>query len=193
MTNFLISWRNDSDGHGTPGHKVSIEARYMEIADDAQTYNLKAHTLREKWMNDLRNAGSAVLVYVHGFDNDAAKVLVRHNAIKRHLPTGGSLVSFDWPAGNPGTPKETYFADKDNATKTAPHLMSSCLQHLVDRFTSSSVSLFAHSMGAYVTETAFQAPNAIKINHVFMAGSGRRSNALPGWFGSPHQLPGQVQ
>jgi pimeloyl-ACP methyl ester carboxylesterase len=169
MTDFLISWRNDQ-GQGVPGHRVSLEPRYMEIADHAKTYDLREHKLREAWMNDLVKAGSAVLVFVHGFDNDAGKVLIRHNAIKGHLPQGVSLVSFDWAAGSPGlTPKDKYFADKENATKTAPHLLSSCLQHLVDRFTPSNVHLFAHSMGAYLTETAFQVPKVIRLNHLMMA------------------------
>ena len=171
MTNYLISWRKDS-GQGVPGYDVSTTPAYMEIADGDTTYDLTKQKNVDVWLADLKKAGSMVLVFVHGFHNNAADVLVRHNAIKRNLPPGCSLVSFDWASGNPGfPPKKAYFADKDNATKTAPYLMSSCLQQLTDpsQFGSQRVHLFAHSMGAYLTETAFQAPKAIKINHVLMA------------------------
>ena len=167
--NFLISLRNDSDGHGTLGTEPG-PAAYIEIPEKEKLYNLNLKINPTLWRDSLRISGASVLVFVHGFADDATKVLERHKSIKLHLPSGVSLVSFDWPAGNPGSPKERYEKDKAYATQTAPNLMSDCLQHLLPVFKyGQNVHLFAHSMGAYVTEQAFQAPKGIKINHVLMA------------------------
>lgn len=168
MTNFLISLRN-FDSQGNPGTDVGSTS-YIEIADTAKNYNLSSVIPdSKKWLSDI--SGTSVLVFVHGFGNPAEKVVARHNSVKRHVPPGVALVSFDWPSGNSGiTAKEAYEKDKNNATKSASSLMSDCLQVLLlNRFTSGNVHLFAHSMGAYVTEQAFQAPKPIKINHVLMA------------------------
>lgn len=162
--NYLISLRNDSDGKGTPGTSVGPTA-YIEIPETATTYNLNSKIDPKSWMS--RIFDPSVLVFVHGYGNDATKVVARHNAIKPHVPAGFSLVTFDWPSGNPGVMQ--YRDDKQNAKQTAPNLMSDCLQLLLTRFSPSNVHLFGHSMGAYVTENAFQAPKAIKINHVLMA------------------------
>jgi len=49
-------------------------------------------------------------------------------------------------------------------------LIRDCLKVLLDnKFTSNNIHLFAHSMGGFVTEAAFQDPKSIKINHVVMA------------------------
>jgi pimeloyl-ACP methyl ester carboxylesterase len=167
MTNFLISLRKFSV-EGKPTYDVG-PTTYIEIADGAADYNTSSVIPdKNKWLSDL--SGKSVLVFVHGFDNDSAKVIIRHKLIKRYLPPGYALVSFDWPAQNPGiTPRQVYERDKNNAKTTAPRLMSDCLQVLVPKFTSGNVHLFGHSMGAYLTEQAFQAAQAIKINHVLLA------------------------
>ena len=161
--NYLISLRNDAGG-GAPGTSVGPTA-YIEIPETATTYKLTSKIDPKVWLGDL--SGTSVLVFVHGYGNDASKVVARHKAIKPHVPSGFSLVTFDWPSGNPGVMQ--YRDDKLNAKQTAPNLMSDCLQLLLTKFKSENVHLFAHSMGAYVTENAFQAPKAIKINHVLMA------------------------
>jgi pimeloyl-ACP methyl ester carboxylesterase len=164
--NFLISLRNDSGG-GTPGLKVG-DAAYIEMRADDQTYNLNSKLDLQKWLGDI--TGTSVLVFVHGFGNDAEKVVARHKAVKPHLPPGVSLVSFDWPSGNPGL--TSYKDDKANAKQSAPQLMRDCIQVLLTKFASAHINLFAHSMGAYVTENAFfhvPNPDAPKINHVMFA------------------------
>ena len=42
------------------------------------------------WLDRLHLAGSRVLVFVHGFADDAEKVIQRHLAIKRQLLSGMS-------------------------------------------------------------------------------------------------------
>ncbi|GEP53483.1 alpha/beta hydrolase [Reyranella soli] len=167
MTNYLISLRSSAPD-GTPGTDMG-STTYIEIPDTKATYNLITDkTDRDRWLGDI--SGTAVLVFIHGFGNDATKAVSRHNTIKQHVPSGISLVSFDWPSGNSGF--MTYKEDKTNAKLSAPHLIPDCLKFFVNKFGSANVHLFAHSMGAYVTETAFQnAAGATKINHVLMAAS----------------------
>jgi hypothetical protein len=90
------------------------------------------------------------------------------------VPDGFALVSFDWPSGNGfHDGKGPYANDQENAAKSARMLIKSCLAPLVEKFTSKNVHLFAHSMGALVTETAFTPINNPgsywKINHVLLA------------------------
>jgi hypothetical protein len=171
--NFLISLRNDWDGHGNPGTKLAQSSTYIEIPETATTYNLQKNKIDspDQWLGEIAGTSAitdtSVLVFVHGYDNDATKVVARHNAIKPNLPPGFTLVSFDWPAGNPHP--TTYDVDKGNALASAPNLISDCLQVLLRMFRSSKLHLLAHSMGAYVTETAFKTPKATQINHVMMA------------------------
>lgn len=164
MTNFLISLRNKL-ADGMPGTKAG-KTTLIAIPDRETNYNLLVPMTRPKWLALLASQGTSVLVFVHGFGDDSKKVLERHKSIKPHLPTGMSLVSFDWPAGNLDKP---YITDKDIARTIAPRLMTDCLGPLANFFGSTNVHLFAHSMGAYVTENAFQGASNIKINHVLMA------------------------
>jgi pimeloyl-ACP methyl ester carboxylesterase len=170
--NFLISLRNDADGQGNPGTGVGDTA-YIEIDPNDTSYNLKLAIKPETWLNDI--PGTSVLVFVHGYDNDAIKVIQRHVAIKPNLPPGVSLISFDWPSGNkakPLQPESGYNDDKANAKQCAPRLIRDCFQFLLTRFDAANINLLAHSMGAYVTENAFFEPpndSALKINHVSMA------------------------
>jgi pimeloyl-ACP methyl ester carboxylesterase len=170
--NFLISLRNDSGG-GNPGTSVG-DTTYIEVEPGVTGYNLiKSKVEADQWINDIR--GTDVLVFVHGFGNDADKVVERHDSVKANLPSGVTLVSFDWPSGNPADPfhlEKAYDDDKANAKQCAPRLIRDCFPLLLTRFGSAKINLFAHSMGAYVTENAFfQVPNdnALKINHVLMA------------------------
>jgi pimeloyl-ACP methyl ester carboxylesterase len=171
MTNFLISVRNDSDGNGKPGTKLSHVATYIQMLDDATDYDLRTTMLPADWMKAIYGttpANKTVLVFVHGFGDNSQKVIQRHKSIKANLPPGVSLVSFDWPAGNIIEPYKT---DRENALASAPRLLWDCLSTLLNGgFASNNVHLLAHSMGAYVTENAFQLPSDnIKVNHVVMA------------------------
>jgi len=165
--NFLISLR-DYNVLGKPGTKMGETTTYFDISDSQKVYLLEERIAQKVWLDRVRIAGASVLVFVHGFADDAEKVVERHRSIRPHVPSGVSLVSFDWPAGNRDKPYET---DKANAALSAPKLMSECLNVLLTSklFEGKNIHLFAHSMGAYVTETAFQPQQSIKINHVLMA------------------------
>ncbi len=165
--NFLISMRND-EGFGLPGPKIGPTA-FIEILEKEKNYDLRLKINRELWLNNLYFSGKKVLVFVHGFADGSEKVIDRHKSIKLHLPPDMSLVSFDWPAGNPGSPKESYEKDKANAKETAPRLMKDCFELLRTAVPTENLHLFAHSMGAYVTETAFQGLSTVRLNHVLMA------------------------
>jgi esterase/lipase superfamily enzyme len=166
---FLISLRDfDVTGTGEPRTGMGEKTTYFEMSADQPLYYWQHQTPQEEWLARLRAVGKSVLVFVHGFADDAGKVVERHRSIKPHLPSGFSLVSFDWPAGNQDRPYET---DKRNAWLSAPKLMDDCLNILLAKklFTAENIHLFAHSMGAYVTETAFQLQKSTKISHVLMA------------------------
>ncbi|CAN5680442.1 alpha/beta hydrolase [soil metagenome] len=161
--NFFISLRNDA-GQGQPGIEVG-PAAYIQFGADDPSYNLNARIDPQKWLDAI--PGTNILVFVHGFGNLAGDVVSRHKSIKGNLPGGVTLVSFDWPSGD-----KTFMAyqhDKNNAKLTAANLMTDCLQLLLKKFKPANIHLFAHSMGAYVTENAFQSSQPLKINHVLMA------------------------
>ena len=166
MGDFLISWR-DFDTEGNAGTMMGSRPTYYDLAALKKVYTLGDAILnRELWLDALRPSGPNVVVFVHGFADTAEKVVERHRSIRQHLPSSHvALVSFDWPAGN------LYGQDKQNAAASAPKLMSDCLNFLLTAkwLQPTSLHLFAHSMGAYVTETAFQDPQGIKIGHVVMA------------------------
>jgi pimeloyl-ACP methyl ester carboxylesterase len=165
MTIFLISLRDSGIG-GVPGTKPG-KTHLIAIPDPETNYNLLGPGFAwPEWLALLASQGPSVVVFVHGFGDTSDKVVARHKSIKAHLPPGVTLVSFDWPAGNLIDPYKT---DKGIAQTIAPRLMTDCLGRLINVFDPANVHLFAHSMGAYVTETAFQAASTIKINHVLMA------------------------
>jgi esterase/lipase superfamily enzyme len=157
-----------------PGTSISKNgAVYISstTTTDPHTYNLiKINVTQVDWLNDISKKYNQVMVFVHGFGNTAEKVVARHESVKPHVPDGFALVSFDWPSGNGGF--MAYADDQENAANSARVLISACLAPLVEKFTSKNVHLFAHSMGALVTETAFAPmnnPGNWKINHVLLA------------------------
>ena len=171
---FLISLRDYNAG-GQPGPSIG-QTTYIEIDDLEATYKQNNQVKLDQWLNDLSSTGATnVLVFIHGFANDAMDIVTRHRLIKSHLPPGVCLVSFDWPSGNPGlTPEEKYTKDKANAAAIVLRLFRDCLSDkvLFSKFAQSNVHLFAHSLGAYVTEQAFLSTStndAFKVGHVLMA------------------------
>ncbi|MEE6138419.1 alpha/beta fold hydrolase [Mycobacterium sp. 050128] len=171
--NYLISLRNDVGG-GKPGTDIG-DTKYIDLAPDKSAYNLKNDAIHpDQWLHRLRATNENVLVFVHGFDVDADTALERHKSIKDYLPSDVSLVSFDWPAANSKViPKEKYMTDRAKATQIAspsrPRLLDECLQLLLYHFDAKNIHLFAHSMGAYVTQATFQAASAVRIGRVLMA------------------------
>lgn len=167
MSNFFISCRNDMDGFGLPGFELSKVTTYLQVPDGAQNYDLRTTMLPADWMKAVYGpspANKTALVFVHGFGDDSKKAIQRHNSIKANLPTDVALISFDWPAGN------AYETDRDHALASAPRLLFDCLSTLLNGGAAAgNTHLFAHSLGAYMTESAFQLPSDIKINHVMMA------------------------
>jgi len=172
MTYFLISSRA-YDEQGRPGPGIG-PTTYIEISDFDFTYTLNNKVNLAQWLNDISSTGdTSVLVFIHGFANNAADIVVRHRLIKSQLPPGVCLVSFDWPSGSPGlTPEKKYENDKANAAAIAQRLVGDCLSDnvLFKKFAQANIHLFAHSMGAYVTEQAFQNSNEVfKVGRVLLA------------------------
>jgi pimeloyl-ACP methyl ester carboxylesterase len=166
--NFVISLRNDT-GRGVPGTSFGMAASYIEIPDGSTNYNLQEQKDKAQWLADIP-ANSPVLVFVHGFGNDSYKVMARHNTLKPHVPPGMTLVSFDWPSGNTGPDLMPYKYDRQYAASSASYFLRDCLEALRSKCPPGSIHLFAHSMGAYVIERAFQSSNEVfAIGHVLLA------------------------
>lgn len=92
---FLISLRDfDVTGTGEPRTGMGEKTTYFEMSADQPLYYWQHQTPQEEWLARLRAVGKSVLVFVHGFADDAGKVVERHRTIKPHLPSGFSLVSF---------------------------------------------------------------------------------------------------
>jgi pimeloyl-ACP methyl ester carboxylesterase len=141
------------------------------VPESRPNYDLRTGKSVAEWLQAVQGTAENVLVFVHGFADGSMKVLGRHNAIKRHLPPDFTLVSFDWPAGNYKVdPFDGYLQDKDYAKQSGPRLIDDCLQVLLRGSDASRVHLFAHSMGAFVTETAFRVipGGGTKIGNVFL-------------------------
>jgi pimeloyl-ACP methyl ester carboxylesterase len=163
--NFLISLRNDTGG-GVPGTSFGTETAYIEVPDGSTNYNLQARKDQGQWRDDIPD--SSVLVFIHGFGNDSYNVMARHNTIKPHVPPGMTLVSFDWPSGNPGV--SAYKYDRQYAASSAPYFIRDCLRVLLGKFQPADINLFTHSMGAYVAEQAFLTPGEVfTVGHVLLA------------------------
>ena len=164
--NFLISLRNDT-GCGCPGTSFGPAAAYMQIPESNTTYDLQKQIQKTDWLAHISD--TTVLVFVHGFGNDVSKVVARHNSIKGHVPPGITLVSFDWPSGNSGF--WAYRDDKQNAAMSVSNFNDDCLQVLLGsgKFKPANIHVFAHSMGAYVTEAALQTPKVYTLGHVLLA------------------------
>ena len=162
--NFLITLRNDT-GCGCPGIGFGTTG-YIEIPETNTNYDVQATMDPQQWLDDISD--TSVLVFVHGFGNDSCKIIDRHNTIKPYVPSGVTLVSFDWPSGNPGL--SAYQNDKHNAASSASYFIRDCLKVLLRKFKPGNIHLFGHSMGAYVIEQAFQTPSEVfTVGHVLLA------------------------
>jgi hypothetical protein len=107
--NLLVSLRNDSDGTGTPGHEFNPTGKAVYISTGDASYNLKKDSkTEEQWLFDVQTklqlglpTMKQVLVFAHGFGNQAKDVVAPNNSIKKHVTEDFVFVSFDWPSGNP--------------------------------------------------------------------------------------------
>lgn len=99
-----------------------------------------------------------ILVYVHGYNNDAPEVIRRHRRLQTDLKAlgwKGALVSFDWPSDNKTV---GYLEDRHDAKQSAMQLVTDLIALLAAKQTPDcaiNTHIIAHSMGAYVVREAF--------------------------------------
>ena len=99
-----------------------------------------------------------VLVFVHGYNNDARTIIGRHrqlNADLREEGWKGIVVSFDWPCDDDTL---NYLEDRWDGAAVAQMLVSECVRRIAVRQTTgciTNIHLLGHSTGAYVIMEAF--------------------------------------
>jgi esterase/lipase superfamily enzyme len=135
--------------------------RYLAVpsgtADPRPTHQVTRRAFFDRIVGEVGLKGD-VLIYIHGFNNDATAMLTRHRLIRAGLEAEGyrgAVVSFDWPAGNSAL---NYLEDRTDAKLTALRLVTDGIapfSRLVRQDCQVSVHILAHSMGAYVLREAF--------------------------------------
>jgi pimeloyl-ACP methyl ester carboxylesterase len=131
----------------TPGHAIGLRAWFDKVIEIAKTN-----------VNSRGMPVGDVLIYVHGFNNDPATVLVRHRAIRKGLEQqgyAGAVVSFDWPSASSAL---NYLEDRSDAKLTALRLVDAGIapfSRYVQQDCDISVHILAHSMGGFVVREAF--------------------------------------
>lgn len=104
------------------------------------------------------NPRGDILVFIHGFNNDAEAVMWRHRRLARDLAAvgyEGTVVSFDWPSNDVGI---NYLEDRSDARKTSIRLVDDGIRLFAatqKKGCDMNVHLLAHSTGAYVIREAF--------------------------------------
>jgi esterase/lipase superfamily enzyme len=135
------------DNAPVPGHAIAMRAWFDKVIHEGKT-GTNSHG---KPIGD-------VLIYIHGFNNDPATVLLRHRAIRSGLEAQGykgAVVSFDWPSASNTL---NYLEDRSDAKITALRLVDNGIApfaRYVQQDCDLSVHVLAHSMGAFVVREAF--------------------------------------
>ncbi len=99
-----------------------------------------------------------VLIFVHGYNNDQAGIMSRHDRLQTNLAAEkwrGVVVSFDWPSENNTL---NYLEDRSDAAETARELVDRGITLLArgqDNGCETNVHLLGHSTGAYVIMESF--------------------------------------
>ena len=173
-SNYLISLRNDA-GKGSPGKDVSSTS-YIKINASSSDYNLIKNNVDSSTFAEEIKAianGGPIIIFIHGYHNDSAKIVTLHKDVKAGLVTNFktdsfALISFDWP-----TNVEViggYKHDWTNAQTSGPRLINDCINFLISSgIPSNKIHVLTHSMGGRVAEVAFESTPPLKpIGHVML-------------------------
>ncbi len=99
-----------------------------------------------------------ILVFIHGYANDAEIILQRTRQLSKDLKTEGwrgQVVAFDWPSDNKVL---NYWEDRADAAAVAGSLVEKCVKLIAEgqaRDCITNIHLLGHSTGAYVIMEAF--------------------------------------
>jgi esterase/lipase superfamily enzyme len=130
-----------------PKHEISVKQWIVEVRDVADG---KA--------DEVVSDGGDVLIFVHGYNNDAAVIRNRQLKLAKDLATegwSGVVASFDWPSDNSTL---NYLEDRSDAATVATELVDKGIRPLSvsqEDGCKTNVHLLGHSTGAYVIMEAF--------------------------------------
>jgi pimeloyl-ACP methyl ester carboxylesterase len=130
-----------------PAHEITPKAWIEEVRDIADG----------KGDGLVAEAGD-VLIFVHGYNNDAKVIRDRQLQLTKDLAAEqwhGVVVSFDWPSADSTL---NYLEDRRDAAKVARELVTGGIRPLAASQLSgckTNVHLIGHSTGAYVIMEAF--------------------------------------
>lgn len=130
-----------------PGHEIPVKQWILEVRDLAD--GKADQTIAE---------GGDVLVFVHGYNNDAQVIRNRQLQLAKDLAGEkwrGVVVSFDWPSDNSTL---NYIEDRADAAAVAHELVARGIRPLAEGQANgcqTNIHLVGHSTGAYVIMEAF--------------------------------------
>ena len=173
---YLISTR------AVKGHTFTPEpgeVRYLKVPPGAPVPSPKMAIDAGPWFDEVRDRADAcaspvnhpagdVLVFVHGYNNDARVILQRQRRLQDDLAAEqwcGLVVAFDWPSDNSTL---NYLEDRSDAAQVADQMVSHGILPLAvgqKNGCATNVHLLGHSTGAYVILEAFA--NAQKVGRLF--------------------------
>ena len=162
---YVISARNVKKGtfEAEPG-----KVRYLKVKDDELPSPADEIPVKQ-WMEEVRDLadgradqkvaeGGDVLVFIHGYNNDAQAIRDRQLRLGLDLAAEqwrGVVVSFDWPSDNSTL---NYLEDRADAAEVARELVSRGIRPLAEgqeNGCKTNIHLIGHSTGAYVIMEAF--------------------------------------
>ena len=130
-----------------PEHEITVK-QWLEAVRD----------LADGKADQVVSDGGDVLIFVHGYNNDAKVIRDRQLQLSKDLAAegwSGVVASFDWPSDNSTL---NYLEDRSDAAKVATELVEKGIRPLsvsqVDGC-KTNVHLLGHSTGAYVIMEAF--------------------------------------
>jgi esterase/lipase superfamily enzyme len=146
-----------------PGTIRYLKSPQKELPKPAHEISAK------KWIEEVRDLadgqadckvskGGDVVIFVHGYNNDARVIRDRQLQLAKDLGAEqwhGVVVSFDWPSADSTL---NYLEDRKDAARVAQELVSSGIRPLAaNQLTGceTNVHLVGHSTGAYVIMEAF--------------------------------------
>ncbi len=144
--------------------------KYLKVP--AGTVPAPEHAIAKgKWVKELREAAvwgidsrrenhdrGDVLVFVHGYNNDANIIRQRTEQLKGDLAAAGykgAVMTYWWPSDNKVL---NYVEDRHDAKRSAMQLVTDGIKVLAERQTPDctiNIHLLGHSTGAYVIREAF--------------------------------------
>ena len=162
---YVISARSVKRGEfeAEPG-----KIRYLKVPEKDPPK--PSHEMAAKeWIEEVRDVadgkadkhvaeGGDVLVFVHGYNNDAQVIRDRQLRLGRDLAAEewrGVVVSFDWPSANSTL---NYLEDRADAAEVAQELVARGIRPLAEGQANgcqTNIHLVGHSTGAYVIMEAF--------------------------------------